>query len=78
MRWWKNREYKPGEMRYKTVFLWFPKCLPVGALPLGDENKQWRWLEKARIFQRYDVNGCMGEFVVVETYGWVDKCWSDD
>lgn len=58
-----------GTLRSVNRFLWFPKCLE------NDKGEnEWRWLEKARIQQRYCWTLINPFFENV----WYDVRWDDD
>lgn len=58
--------YTPGDTRIVTRFLWLPLVLFVRNEPSFDYGPEWRWLERARIMQRYveavDIGGAYGEW----------------
>jgi hypothetical protein len=47
MRWKENKKDKENEIRYRTIFLFFPKKI----------NGEFRWLEKAEIEQKFIFQG---------------------
>ncbi len=66
MRWnhqgYQEKNYREGDQRIRRRFLLLPKTL----------NHQTRWLEEARVLQRYQLEvGTYGELCL----DWVDVDW---
>lgn len=70
MRWTKPTP-REGDRRVVQKFLFLPKCL----------DGEWRWLERAKIVQRYIDHEAMvsgWHYYGTNIGGWTDCGWSDD
>ena len=61
----KKKEKKKGDTRVIKRFLLFPKMI----------NRELRWLETAKIFQRL---GTRSDFDGMECWHWYDQGWVKD
>jgi hypothetical protein len=49
-RWWRKKEIFLWDERTKTMFIYWPRCLPLPRIRGGD--KEWRWLEWCTVKQK--------------------------
>lgn len=68
MRWKKKPSPNIRDRRIVEKFLWFPICL----------DQEWRWLEKAKIEQKYGPSQLDVLMGIGINYCWANMAWADE